>query len=287
MALSAAQIEDFVRDGFVVVPGAIDAEWCEEQVQIGLRRLGVDEQEPESFRDRRVHMPATQGFSFAEHGPAAGEALAQLLGGRETPHRPSFFDNFIVVLPGEGRPCRSPKDERGGWHKDGDWFLHFLDSPEQAILGIVLWRDVEPSGGGTYFAPDSIGPVARVLIDRPEGLRSEHFDFEAIRAQCADFRELTGSAGDVIWMHPYMLHTGSSNQLERPRILSNPAVSLVEPMRFDRPDDGYSPVERCVLGALGVDRIAYRATSARERIVPDRERDWKRQRKAEKRRLGE
>ena len=286
MTLSPEQIEEFVRDGFVVVPGAIDPEWCEQQVQQGFGRLGVDEHDPSSFHAHRVHMPFTQGFRYAEHAPAADEALRQLTGGRKLAYEPVFADNFIMVLPGEDRPWKPPHAERGGWHKDGDWFLHFLDSPEQAILGVVVWRDIAPRGGGTYFAPDSVGPIARTLVSHPEGLRPEDFDFEALRAECSDFRELTGRAGDVIWMHPYMLHSISSNTSDRPRVLSNPSSSLAEPMCFDREDDAYSPVERCILNALGVERIAFEPTRPRERLHPEREQDWKRQREAEKRRLG-
>ena len=140
MTLTLEQIDGFVRDGFVVVPQAIDPAWCEEQVQQGFRRLGIDEHDPSSFHVHRTHMPITQGFAYAEHAPAAEKALRPLLG-----------------------------------------------SPEQAILGVVLWRDIEPRGGGTYFAPDSIGPVARELLAPPEGLRPEQFDFEALHGECHDF----------------------------------------------------------------------------------------------------
>ncbi|MFP6605915.1 MAG: hypothetical protein VCC19_05020, partial [Myxococcota bacterium] len=82
------------------------------------------------------------------------------------------------------------------------------------------------------------------------------------------------------------LHSISSNALDRPRVLSNPSSSLAGPMCFARPDGMYSPVERCVLHALGVERIAFEAMSPRERLHPEREREWKRDREAEKRRLG-
>ena len=80
MTLTPEQIDDFVRDGFVVVPQAIDPAWCEEQVQQGFRRLGIDEHDPSSFHVHRTHMPITQGFAYAEHAPAAEKALRQLLG---------------------------------------------------------------------------------------------------------------------------------------------------------------------------------------------------------------
>ena len=56
-----------------------------------------------------------------------------------------------------------------GWHKDGDFFRHFLDSPEQGLLTFVLWSDIEPRGGGTFVAADSVPVVARTLAAAPGG----------------------------------------------------------------------------------------------------------------------
>jgi hypothetical protein len=44
-----------------------------------------------------------------------------------------------------------------------------------------------------------------------------------IIAGCADFVELTGERGDVVLMHPFMLHTVSGNPSGRPRVITNPA----------------------------------------------------------------
>jgi hypothetical protein len=52
------------------------------------------------------------------------------------------------------------------------------------------------------------------------------------------------------------------------RLITNPPIALREPMRFDRPDP--SPVELAVLRALGVERLDYRPTGERERVVPER-----------------
>jgi hypothetical protein len=43
-------------------------------------------------------------------------------------------------------------------------------------------------------------------------------------------------------------------------------------MRFDRADPtAFSPVERAVLRALGVERLDFRPLVSRERVVPQRE----------------
>ena len=52
----------------------------------------------------------------------------------------------------------------------------------------------------------------------------------------------------------------------------NPASHLREPMRLDRRSDGsaYSPMERVILNALGVDHYIFQPTAPRQKIVPAR-----------------
>jgi hypothetical protein len=50
------------------------------------------------------------------------------------------------------------------WHNDGDFFVHFLDSPEQALLVIPLWSDIEHKGGGTAICGDGIKYIAKHLV---------------------------------------------------------------------------------------------------------------------------
>ena len=68
-----------------------------------------------------------------------------------------------------------------------------------------------------------------------------------------------------------MLHTVSQNHLGIPRFITNPALAFNEPMNFNRADpERYSAVERAVLRGLGVERLAFRPTAPRERVVPER-----------------
>jgi hypothetical protein len=152
---------------------------------------------------------------------------------------------------------------------DGNFFRHFLDSPEQSLLVVPLFSDIAPRGGGTVYAADSVPIVARFLHDHPEGIRPDEFDFPALVAQCRDFREITGRVGDVALMHPFMLHSFAQNHSGRPRFITNLCVSLKEPMQFDRADPaGFSPVEQAILRGLGVSRLAFHPTMPRERINP-------------------
>jgi hypothetical protein len=208
--------------------------------------------------------------------PRAAEVLSGLVGAG-TVQFSGVQDNLIVNLPDADTPWFGPSDwwgDAAGWHKDGDWFRHFLDSPEQALLVVVFWRDVVERQGATYVAIDSIGPVARLLADHPEGLDPPALGgpVREILAGCRDFRALTGRQGDIVFAHPFLLHTASVNALTVPRVISNSSVMLCDPMCFDRADDRYTAVERSILAALGVDSFDFRATGPRGREDPRRRR---------------
>jgi hypothetical protein len=47
---------------------------------------------------------------------------------------------------------------------DGDFFTHFLDSPEQALLVIPLFTDIEDRAGGTMICPEGMKYVAQHLV---------------------------------------------------------------------------------------------------------------------------
>lgn len=62
--------------------------------------------------------------------------------------------------------------------------------------------------------------------------------------------ELTASPGDVFLCHPFLYHAASPNHSGRPRFMCNRHTPLTEPMRFERPDGKYSPIELSVKRAI-------------------------------------
>lgn len=86
------------------------------------------------------------------------------------------------------------------------------------------------------------------------------------------FHEVTGEIGDVFLLHPLMLHSASRNLLRRPRIITNPPVSLKEPFKLNRPDGKYSLVEKKTLLELGKPEGVgdWKITAERRNIVPER-----------------
>ena len=133
-----------------------------------------------------------------------------------------------------------------------------------------------------------MAPVARLLEREREGVLPDDFPYDELIAQCSTFVETTGRLGDVVLMHPFMLHAVSQNHRGTARFITNPPIALKEPMRFDRDDPAeHSPVERAVLRALGVERLDYRPAAPREDVVPERVRRQERMREQEEARLAE
>jgi len=271
--LSDAQVEQFLTAGHVVLEGCFDAAAAAPVIDRAWDRLGVDRDDPTTWDRPRVHLPSEQHVDAARFAPTAHLAACQLLGGEDRVQTPWEWSDGIIANLGVGadRPFDPPSARVGGWHEDGDFFRHFLDSPEQGLLTIVLWTDVLSRGGGTFVATDSVGVVARFLAERPEGVLPEELQQTPLVEQCRDFVEITGKQGDVVLMHPFLLHATSQNVLRAQRLITNPPLSLREPLRFDREDPAeFSPVERGVLRGLGVDRFAFAPTAAREDVVPPR-----------------
>lgn len=289
--LTAEQERQFLEHGYVVVEQAVARDLAEEWRALAFERLGYAAEDPSTWLEPKLHLPAMNRRRVADVAPRAWAAICDLVGGAQRVKQGadySFGDSFIINFHhGADQPWEPPSPRAAGWHKDGDFFRHFLDSPEQGLLTIVLWSDIAPRSGGTFAATDSVRPIAQYLADHPEGLHPAAAGFGALIDRCSHFVELTGRAGDVALLHPYMLHSASRNPSGRPRFITNPAVALTAPMNFDRADPAeYSLVERAVLHALGVERLAFRPAAPRERVIPEREARQARMLAEQKRRLG-
>ncbi len=269
MMLTAAQKEQFIAEGHLVIKGAFSPEWSLEWVRDECARQGYDVDDPATWRKPYERMDLHRRERLEEFAPSAWEASYALMGGEDrAKNRPVIGLFAMNFSQGADRPFEPPTAASRGWHKDGWHFRHFLDSPEQALLGIPLFTDVLPGGGATFLAADSVAPVARFLAAHPEGVLPDDFDTGALLAECTDFREAVGDAGDVYLLHPFLLHAVGQNVLKRPRAITNIGYELREPMRLHRPDGAYSPVEAAILRGLGVDDYDFAPTGERF-MTPD------------------
>jgi hypothetical protein len=276
--LSPSDIEHFITRGFVRVEGCFSRELALDLTARACERLYCSLSDPSTWPRGRMRPPESQRVSFESIAPKAWQAACELVGGADRILMPcTWGDGFIINFgrqpEQEWQPPSSPTHPSFKWHKDGDFFRHFLDSPEQGLLVIGIFSDIEPRGGGTFIACDSVGHVARLMAAHPEGLLPPELLVLAreIVERCDDFVETTGSIGDVYLLHPFMLHTHSLNASHRARFIVNPPVKLRDPMRLsrERPEE-YSPVERAILRSLAAESYDFVPTREREAVVPER-----------------
>ncbi|KAF8246232.1 hypothetical protein K440DRAFT_662311 [Wilcoxina mikolae CBS 423.85] len=244
-------------------------------------RLGYSESDTSTWKKERIHLPPVNREHCRDFSPLAWGAICQLLGGSDKVDDANAFwsDAFIVNL---GVPGTQPEPEGKNdpktlwdWHVDGDFFVHFLDSREQALLVIPIFSDIEEGGGGTMVSPDGIGIVARYLYEHPEGVQPGFggggWFVKKAREECTRFFEITGRKGDVVLLHPFMLHSASRNYLRTPRVITNPRVGLKAPFEYGREGGELSLVERKTLMELGVEGLGeWRITGERRGVVPER-----------------
>jgi hypothetical protein len=279
--LTCEQVQSFLDKGYLVVHDCLDLTIAQRWIGQAFERLGHDPQAPSTWEKDIVWMDHQNKLPIREVAPKAWAAILDVVGGQDRletqvmgkpkTHFSSidsfvWSDAFIVNFHrGAGEPWQPPSAQVAGWHKDGSYFRHFLDSREQALLTVVLWSDMRHQGGGTFVAPDSVWVVARYLLEHPDGVAPGDFDFGGLIQQCSQFEELTGKAGDFVILHPFMLHASSQNVLGLPRFMTNPPVVLKEPLNLnrERPEE-FSLLERATLHYLGLERLNFQPTAPRQ-----------------------
>ena len=328
--LSPTQARHFVEHGWVVVKGAFSKQIAADIVACSWRELaeqGIMQDDPQTWKlgpytrtggPPNVSIMASRGdeaaaaqmleirtrYGLPPQSPLLHDVAPRALGAQldciggpnrmEDPERIRMPDSVAGNLHSEDgdlgeagwRSTRAP-----GWHKDGWHFRHFLDAPQQRLLLAVFFSDILPNSGGTQICVDSVGVVARLLAQYPEGIHPDtvqSYIKPHMIKECNEFEELTGEAGDLAIMHPYMVHRVAGNPSGRARFAQFPSIKLSRPMQFAREEPSeYSLTELVVLKALGqLKRFAF-ATRAdyvkypREDITPPPSRTEQEQRAIE------
>lgn len=253
--LSEAQVERFMEDGFTCLRGGFPRAMAEPvlaQVWANLPPdLGIRRDDPTTWK-HAVAMPAAgpKGPEVAAlYTPRVRAAIDDLVGEGRWVERGERTGAWPITFPGF---ATKPWKSKDGWHIDGGGQRR-LNGPQQGLIAIMLFSDIGPGDGGTAIRVGSHKCGVRALLDaEPAGLSTNELntlgpgtskDLPVIEAQ--------GEIGDLVLCHAYLVHSGSENTGQRPRIITNNCITLHEPMRFDRenPDD-FSPLERSIVEVI-------------------------------------
>lgn len=254
--LDDVQIAHFVEHGFVRLDHAFSPALAEEARAILWRDLGCDPDDPASWTKPviRLGMYTDDPFVAAANIPRLHGAFDQLVGaGRWLPCR--AMGTFPVRFP-------SPEDPGdAGWHVDVSFgfddpdFMNWrvnLASKGRALLMLFLFSDVGEDDAPTRIRAGSHHDIARQLAPAGEAglslreLAADGFAGSALREEVL----ATGEAGTVYLCHPFLVHSAQPHRGTAPRFMAQPPLLPREPLRLDREDGAYSPVEAAIRQAL-------------------------------------
>jgi hypothetical protein len=255
-ALSAAQVERFVHDGFVRIDGAFSRELADACRRILWLATGCAEDQPSTWTRPLIRIGEIPNplFREAANTPRLHAAYDALVGpGRWSPR--GSLGTFPIRFPSADDPGDC------GWHIDVSFgtdgepdFLKWranVTSQGRALLMLFLFSDVGDDDAPTRLRVGSHFDVARRL--EPHGaegltlgeLASTDFAESSHRPECRG----TGPAGTVYLCHPFLVHAGQPLlHADKPRFLAQPPLLPKEPLDPWRDDP--APVERAIRMAV-------------------------------------
>lgn len=215
------------------------------------RLSAFDPSDPRTWSWSEIRMAPELESPVRELASCVHAATAQLVGGEDR-IAPCEWNDQVVINLGQRRPwprwLRAMQAvvpvRRGVWHTDDPRGQATIDSFRLGLVQFIALSDSMPLGGGTLFSPRSFPRVVRHVKNNPAGADLRN---EAMRRLGGWFGEqMVARAGDVLLAHPFLLHCRGPNRSRIARYMAKRNVFLKEPLRFSRPDGGYSSVERAV-----------------------------------------
>ena len=256
--LSEAEIDHFIKEGYCYVRSAFSNEVaakCRTALWDLLgKQHGIYEDSSESYkRAEKGRISISEHFKGSDLGapwdqvwsPRLRRAIDQLCG-------PEWVEPEGCGWGGVTFPdfAEEPWGAEGAWHVDGHGYTHCVDSKELGLVPIFLFSDIDPHEGGTALAPRSHLKTTGLLCEKA-------LPGPAVSAKLRDIVDLSnivetqGHAGDVLLLHPFLLHARSKNlSKKRVRFMCHPGLRLSSTMRIRVPPADPTPVERAILDAI-------------------------------------
>lgn len=249
--LSQTEINNFISNGYLLVKNVFAPELAAKIIEMVWKKLEEKPDDPSTWKKPLVWLKEIFKNEIADHIHTQKyfDAVDDLCGeGRWFAHRGAGV--WPVLFPGFYKEWNVPEEN---WHIEGNWFHHRINSSEQGLVGIQFFTDIEQGGGGTGIRKGSHHFTAKVLADaEPDGL-DEHELYWRVKplVKKLPIVEITGNAGDIIFIHPFTLHGSSTNISNNVRIAANKCISLHDKLNICRsnPED-YSVVELTIVESL-------------------------------------
>ncbi|MCA9644204.1 MAG: phytanoyl-CoA dioxygenase family protein [Polyangiaceae bacterium] len=248
-APACAQLEAFLSQGFVALPGALNpntARAASEAVLAAIEHPS-GQQEPVARAT-----PAHPACARALVSPTLDAAYDLLLGdGRWQPR--SDLGSCVVRFP-----ATTPAPDTGwhvdagfGWETEADFMQWRVNvrSRGRALLLLVLLSDVGEDDAPTRLLVGSHVRLARHLTQHGErGQTLQELVESGVLDPGSDEVALaTGTAGTVFVCHPFLVHAAQDHHGKAPRVLAQPAIFARGELSLE--SDPPNAVERAILDA--------------------------------------
>lgn len=260
IALSPAQIDSFIADGFVRVDDAFPRTVADDCRAILWRLTGCDPDDPSTWTRPVIRITACDDPPFAAsvNTQRLHIAFNQLVGrGRWEPR--FSMGTFPIRFPFDAPPGDDGWhiDASFGWQERPDDFLSWrsnIFSRDRALLMLFLYSDVGDLDAPTRIRVGSHHVIARKLAPAGEaGLSLREISDDGF-ASTAHLPEAlaTGPAGTVYLCHPFLVHAAQPHRGTQPKFMAQPPLGLIAPLELERAVGAYSPVETSIRLALGM-----------------------------------
>jgi len=256
-ALNAAQLEQFVREGYVRLDGAFPKDIAAQCREILWRATGCDPNDPATWIKPVIRLGEhfEPPFRAAVNTPRLHGAFDSLLGeGRWLPR--GSLGTFPVRFPSNEDPgdCGWHIDASFGYDNEPDFMSWRANvaSKGRALLMLFLFSDVTAGDAPTLLRLGSHHDVARLLAPHGDAgltlrqLVEHNFGQTEPRGEAA----AVGEAGTVYLVHPFVVHTAQPNRGGAPRFLAQPPLFPRAPLDPFRNDGRSNAVERAIQFAL-------------------------------------
>ena len=235
--LGSDQIGFFKEQGYLILRNFIDRAQIEAWREQFWKHLDADAGNPSTWPENYV----IEGFSTQPplgHLPQVADLVEQLGGGKFK----GGSGSMLVKWPSRDQEWTPSNSGHIDGYGPGGWSGGFM-------LGATTYLDaIEPRGGGFYYWPQSHLTTHEYFLEFPthiDGSFDKRADWEERSWRVFSDRsprepvEFIGGAGDVIFWHCFLCHTGSPNIRPVPRtgVFSRWHHAEREEMRYDIPRD--------------------------------------------------
>ena len=243
-------IDGFIRDGYVVIRGAVDPDTtaaCRELIWAGLAERGIRRDEPASWPvTAQFDDLGAEPFSAAGLSPALTAAYDELVGpGRWTP-RVDVGRAIVVRFPGEDRG-------NAGYHIEGSYAGpggHHVNvrSRARGLLALFLFTDVGPDDAPTRLVCGSHLFVPEFLAPYGEPGTLSDAEFWRPSVLCRPVAHAMGRRRRVLVPPVHRAHRDLAASRRRPRTIAQPAVQVAGGFSLDGSDP--PPVAKAIVAGL-------------------------------------